>query len=516
MTDPCCAHVGLDGSPSHASAIGRRALLMAGAGVITTAAVATPAAAGPRVRRHRFTGRFTGVGTPDWHYLPVRVPRGVREIEVSYTHSPIDTGLGFSLNVVDLGVFDANGHTGTAAAAGFRGWSGGARKGFHISRRRATPGYLPGPIDPGVWHVVLGPVAIVPPGVAWTVTVTLHFGRPMRRFQPQPPPRRVPRTGPGWYRGDCHTHTVHSDGQETQPALARRALAAGLDFIGSTEHNTSSGSLTWGRHAPAGLLVLPGEEVTTRAGHWLALGLPAGSWIDWRHRPGQRGLAAATQRVRGLGGIAVAAHPFVPIPGTGWEFGHDYADMDAVEIWNGPWTADDEVAVTAWHAMLVTGRFVPVMGNSDTHGPGTPIGTPQTVVHARTLSVPAVVAGLRRGRSWIAESSTVDLSFTVRSGGRTVSCGQRLRATSGARVPVRLVVRGAPHCLVQVIGPLGPLAGAFTGAAGRAEVRVTVPAALVAFVRAEVRRLDGTPEVNPLAGVLGLAMVAMTNPIFLR
>ena len=42
--------------------------------------------------------------------------------------------------------------------------------------------------------------------------------------------------------------------------------------------------------------------------------------------------------------------------------------------------------------MLVTGRFVPVMSNSDTHGPGTPIGTPQTVVHARTLSVPAIVA----------------------------------------------------------------------------------------------------------------------------
>ena len=35
------------------------------------------------------------------------------------------------------------------------------------------------------------------------------------------------------------------------------------------------------------------------------------------------------------------------------------------------------------------------------------------------------------------------------------------------------------------------------------------------FVRAEVRRLDGAPVVNPLEGVPGLAMVAMTNPVFL-
>ncbi len=88
----------------------RRSLLAGSTGVVTTAAVARfePAAAG-QSRSETFTGTFTGVGTPDWHYLPVEVPRGVREIEVSYAYEKTDTGLGFSANVIDIGIFDASG-----------------------------------------------------------------------------------------------------------------------------------------------------------------------------------------------------------------------------------------------------------------------------------------------------------------------------------------------------------------------------------------------------------------------
>jgi predicted metal-dependent phosphoesterase TrpH len=44
-----------------------------------------------------------------------------------------------------------------------------------------------------------------------------------------------------WYRGDCHVHTVHSNGGELTPQqLAAEAREAGLDFIATTEHNTSA------------------------------------------------------------------------------------------------------------------------------------------------------------------------------------------------------------------------------------------------------------------------------------
>ena len=136
----------------------RRALLITGAGVATTAALVDfePAAAGDVVTK-TFRGKFSDPDTADWHYVPFRVPRGVRQIEVDYDFHPTDTGLGFTYNVVDIGIFDPSGH-GLGNAAGFRGWSGGARRHFRISRTSATPGYLAGPITPGVWNILLGPV----------------------------------------------------------------------------------------------------------------------------------------------------------------------------------------------------------------------------------------------------------------------------------------------------------------------------------------------------------------------
>jgi hypothetical protein len=189
--------------------------------------------------------------------------------------------------------------------------------------------------------------------------------------------------------------------------------------------------------------------------------------------------------------------------------------MDLVEIWNGPWTLDDQVAVEAWHALLVAGTYVPVMGNSDSHTEDQVVGLPQTVVRAGTLSTPAVVQGLRGGHSWIAESSAVDLSLTASLGDRTATSGEALGASATDLVDVRLSVTGAPGCLAQLRGPVGVLGGVVTDDEGTAEVVVTVPAGLVPFVRAEVRRLDGAPVLDPLEGVPGLAMVALTNPVFL-
>lgn len=508
-THATCAHA----DPRRAT---RRTLLLSGAAVTSYAAVAgfEEAAAGTTSSR-TFTGRFTGLpGEADWHYLPFRVPRGVREIAVSYSYDKLETPVGFSANVVDIGLFDPSG-TGLGNGRGFRGWSGGARSSFRVSRGSATPGYLAGPITAGTWRIALGPFAVVPPGVDYQVTVTLRHGPPGRAFADRPARRSVPGTGPGWYRADLHLHTDHSDGRRSQADLVGEARAAGLDLLGSTEHNTHSAGLTWGRHAPRDLLVVQGEEVTTRAGHWLALGLPPGEWIDWRYRPADDQLPRFTRRVRELGGLAVAAHPYAPTPGATWGFGNDWAHMDAVELWNGPWTLDDQTAVATWHALLVAGRFVPAVGSSDSHHPGQPVGTAQTVVRLPTLSTRAVVAALRGGHAWLAESSAVDLDLAARLGDRTAGCGDALGGAPTDVVDVRLGVSGAPGCLAQLLGPLGPLAGARTDEAGRAEVVARVPVALAAFVRAEVRRLDAAPVLNPLEGVPALPMVAMSNPVFL-
>src|SRR5665811_907691 len=94
-------------------------------------------------------------------------------------------------------------------------------------------------------------------------------------------------------------HTIYSDGHRTPADVAAGARAAGLDFMISTDHNTSASHGAWGPLAGEDLLIITGEEVTTRNGHYLALGLPPGDWIDWRYRARDTHFGEAAQTIHG-------------------------------------------------------------------------------------------------------------------------------------------------------------------------------------------------------------------------
>lgn len=504
-----------------AHSLHRRSVLLGGAGLgaglVTGSSLVelAEAKAGTRTRKH-FHGEFTSRRTPDWHYLPFSVPRGVRAIEVDYDFHPHDTGLGYSQNVVDIGIFDPSGR-GLGNADGFRGWSGGARRHFRITRHRATPGYLAGPITPGRWHVILGPFLIVPPGTPWKVTVTLVHGEPARpAFEPHHAPTSVPGSGPGWYRGDLHLHSVFSDGAWHPRQLVAQGQQNGLDLIGTSEHNTNAAARIFGRAVPEGFLVVSGEEVTTRNGHWLATGTRPGTWVDWRYVAADHKLGHFTHLTRDRGGVAIAAHPYVPVPGTRWDFGTSYAHMDAVEVWNGPWGLFNQLALDHWQTLLAGGRFVPAVGNSDSHHAGQVVGLPQTVYRMAALSTAAVVDAVTGGHCWIAESSAVDLDIVGTNTGATPSSGgpgDTVTVDSGAQLAVVLQVGGAPGTLAQLIGRTGTVLGAALAANdGTITLSANVDRA-EAFARAEVRRVSAS--VDPMTYQSTLPMVALTNPVFI-
>src|SRR6266511_3002468 len=319
------------------------------AGAVTLAPVDVASAADSSPQTRTITGHFD-VGVPDFVYLPVQVPSGVRQLDVSYGYDRPAVPPGVPGNALDIGIFDQRGHE-LGDHSGFRGWSGGFRDSFSISNSQATPGYLPGPIEPGTWNVVLGPYTVAPAGLNWTVQITLTFGERGPAFVPDFPPTRAKGRGRAWYRGDCHLHTVYSDGRRLPAEVAAGARARKLDFIVSTDHNTSASHGAWGQLAGDDLLIVSGEEITSRNGHFVAAGLPPGTWIDWRYRAQDGELPRFLRDLHHGGAIAVAAHPFAPCLACAWKFG--YAGMDAVEVWNGPWTLDDEVAVQLWNGMLV-------------------------------------------------------------------------------------------------------------------------------------------------------------------
>jgi hypothetical protein len=490
----------------------RRGLLVTGAAAALTLGTVSFASAAPRDggRRTEVVRGTLPPGSPDYVYLPVEVPRGVREIRVSYRYERPAQPAGTAGNALDIGIFDERG---TALGGdGFRGWSGGARTEFFIRADEATPGYLPGPVRPGTWHIALGPYTVAPQGLPYEVTVTLTYGEPAPAPKVAYPPERAKGRGRAWYRGDCHLHSWYSDGRRAPAEIAALARAAGLDFINSSEHNTHSAHAHWAAEAGDDLLILLGEEVTTRNGHVVALGTDPGTFVDWRYRARDNRFGHYAREIRRAGGLVVPAHPHATCIGCNWKFG--FGEADAVEVWNGPYTPDDEVSLADWDSTLAlaarTGKgWTPAMGSSDAHRDPDPVGTPQTVVLADDLTREAILDGIKAGRSYVAESKDVSLSFSAAGGrGRHAGIGERLRVDDRDPVTVRLEVEGAPGCTVRFVTDQGVLHSAALPASGTGTVEWRTTARYATYVRAEVRH---APVMPPMPG----ALAAFTNPVFL-
>ncbi|GAA4315308.1 CehA/McbA family metallohydrolase [Streptomyces venetus] len=495
--------------------LGRRALFVTGAAAALTLGSVSFASAADGSRESRTVRGTLPPGSPDFVYVPVEVPAGVREIKVAYTYDRPSVPAGTTGNALDIGVFDERGTE--LGGRGFRGWSGGARTEFFLRADDATPGYLPGPVREGTWHIALGPYTVAPQGLAYEITITLTYGEPGEEAaRPVYPPERAKGRGRAWYRGDCHLHSWHSDGRRTPAEIGALARAAGLDFINSSEHNTHSAHAHWADVAGDDLLVMLGEEITTRNGHVVALGTDPGTFVDWRYRARDNRFGRFARQIRRAGGLVVPAHPHATCVGCNWKFG--FNEADAVEVWNGPYTPDDEVTLADWDSMLVAsvrdgrdGRdWLPAMGSSDAHRDPDAVGSPQTVVLADDLTREAIQDGIRAGRSYIAESARVELSFRASGGrGEHAGIGGRLRVDRDTPVTVRLEVTGAPRCTVRFVTDQGVLhTSAPLPVSGSGVVEWRTTPSYAAYVRAELRH-------EAAAGPLPGALAAFTNPIFL-
>jgi hypothetical protein len=337
----------------------------------------------------RHEGRWTPEQRFDspWHYLPVEVGPEARALRVEFEY---DRSGGA---VLDLGCL---------GPAGFRGWSGGARGSFVIEAEAATPGYLPGGLEPGLWQVMIGTHRVPAGGAEFRLTAQTarQAGKLELPAPPEPPPassareRRPQRDLPAsdgrrWLAGDLHAHTVHSDGALTVPELAALAVRRGLDFLAVTDHNTIS------HHAELaaasnryGITLLPGQEVTTSDGHAGALGDI--DWIDFRLEPDE--WLDATERG---GGLLSINHPIAgPVSWTR----PMRRRPPLVEVWHWSWLDLRWTTPLAWW-LAWDPAAIPV-GGSDWHreGADAPPGTPTTWVEAAGPEPQAVLDGLRAGR----------------------------------------------------------------------------------------------------------------------
>ena len=456
-------------------------------------------------------GRWTHRERHRHHEFPIEVPPGTTELRLRLTWDPLDMGSEHLANSLALTLWEPDGR--------LRG--GAVRRGdandLRISHASASPGATPGPIPAGRWILNLDTGLILPDGRAvgfleWTLRAEATVGNgPAPASAGDTEPASVssgaPARGAGWYRGDFHSHTLHSDGSFTVPERLQRSADRGLDFVAVTDHNTIS-------HHPelaawrGAIVPIRGSEVTTFHGHMNVFGLREA--IDWRPERRGGGAAGIVEQAHRQGALVSINHPSSfgdPwCVGCHFDFARvDYSTIDTMEIWNGGWS-DVETAnednVALWTDLLDAGIRITAISGTDSHGPADDddptLGS--TWVHATERTEAAILEGLRLGHAYLSRGPRVAFRARLADGGEVTVPGDEV-AAGPFDLEVDLAEVDGPATLWFVTSGSRTALGAVE--AGAARLASTVLSAR-AWWRIELR--GGSDAAGDV--------LAITNPVF--
>lgn len=204
-----------------------------------------------------------------------------------------------------------------------------------------------------------------------------------------------------FYKGNTHCHTTDSDGGRTPGEVMEIYRAAGYDFLALTDHWHVCRGMDY-----RGMLIIPGVEYdfefATQTLHLVCL-LPD----DRPVRRIARGIGhkEVIQRVNEAGGVVIAAHP-------AWSLNTPelLSSLDGVEIsevyntisdepFNGPrGNSEGILDVTA-----ANGKVFNLVAADDAHGYEGEHCVSYTMVQADSLTVPAILDALKRGRFYASQ-----------------------------------------------------------------------------------------------------------------
>ena len=257
-----------------------------------------------------------------------------------------------------------------------------------------------------------------------------------------------------WLKGNLHTHTLESDGDSAPQEVAVWYRDHGYDFLFLTDHDKITRI-----EAPAGLVLIPGEEVTDRLPskplHVNALGLervvkPQGGTTPVEVL--QRNIDA----VRAAGGLPLVNHP-----NFGWAFGAEellqLRGVSLLEIASGhPYVnAQGPPSVEGmWDALLTAEKRVYGVAVDDMHHLkrvwDTDVvlpGKAWVMVRSETRDAKAIVDALARGEFYASTGVALD-EYAATDGELFV----RARVQNLARYRVQFIGRGG-RVLQESAGP---------------------------------------------------------------
>lgn len=190
---------------------------------------------------------------------------------------------------------------------------------------------------------------------------------------------------------DPHIHSTYSSDSTASPRdIIKKAIEIGLDAIAVADHNTIKGSLATIKEAKdfKDFVVVPAMEISSDKGHIVALGIKEDV---------EQGLSPedTVEKIRSLGGIAVAAHPFVSYR-EGLCDNVKNLDIDAIETLNSRYI----FGYSNWRAKnLAETRKLPEIGASDAHFIGA-IGSCVTEFEA-DFSYESIIEAILSGKTTV-------------------------------------------------------------------------------------------------------------------
>lgn len=124
-------------------------------------------------------------------------------------------------------------------------------------------------------------------------------------------------------QGDPHCHTVYSDGCIQLKTLVKLAKKQRMSVVMKEDHNTTKGNDYLAQYSQeAGLLAIPGIEISTKIGHMVGINLNS-----WKHGGGDA--QNCIENIHKEGGAAIMAHPWWKIGAREETF--KFKDLDGFE-----------------------------------------------------------------------------------------------------------------------------------------------------------------------------------------
>jgi hypothetical protein len=215
-----------------------------------------------------------------------------------------------------------------------------------------------------------------------------------------------------WFKGNTHTHTTNSDGNELPRRVVRWYLDHNYNFLVISDHSSLTDIKYLDTDKNDDFILLPGEEITDRAEkkpvHLVAMGIT--KQVQEQH--GEtilQTLQSNIDAINAAGGIAQINHP-------NWKYSFDeralsqVKNCSLVEIYNIAKECNNYAAggipsvENIWDKVLSGGTLLYGVISDDTHdylgefsADKSPPGRGWVMVRAKELTPDAIIASLKSG-----------------------------------------------------------------------------------------------------------------------